>query len=160
MTGVGVKLGFHPPRDSHVVMGGVDWRDARERDTRGDALSLSNYPKLNRLQGREEEETNIHLLLSERLEVVLDLLATDGLGGELGAVAFTPERKADDRSWESALTLIPPEPGNVQGIYDLGRDILQRDFRLAFIEEISLGVDHDHSILRNDLWIVRDLEIV
>ena len=38
------------------MVGGANRCDTRQRDPRGGALSLSDHPELDRLQGREEEE--------------------------------------------------------------------------------------------------------
>ena len=108
------------------------------------------------MQGREKEEADIHLLLNECLEVILDLLATDDLAGYLGAVVPGPEREADDCSWKGVLILHLLEPREVQGPPNLGWDIFQH--QLHPVEEIALGVKHDHGVPREHLRIVCDLE--
>ena len=109
------------------------------------------------MDGGEEEETDIHLLLDECLELALDFLAADGLGGYLGAAVFSPEGKTDDRSWKRVLILCLLEPSEVQGLLDFARDIFQSRFRAALVKEVALGVKHDHGVFREYLWVVRDL---
>ena len=90
--------------------------------------------------------------------MALDLLAADGLGSNLGAVTFGPERKANDRPWKSVLSFNSLEPREVQGFPYLGWDFFQRHFRPALVEEVALRVKHDHGVFGEYLRIVCDLE--